>query len=149
MWCKNCSLETNNSTCPVCGEKTSSDFPTEIFWCENCAVPLIKNVSEQRKEICPLCGDKTKHLANDLRPVFPEEKLLLAALLDKDLQFFMNLSVWASAGRYFVNGKSVLVSAKKFPMPRRITLTSTKTSVNLFAPIDSGCLRSRTRLFLS
>ena len=114
MWCKNCSLETNNSVCPVCGDKTSSDFPTEIFWCSNCVVPLIKNISEQHKEICPLCGDKTKHLANDLRPVFPEERLVLAALLDKNLQFFMNHSVWASSNRYFVNGKSVLIPTKKF-----------------------------------
>lgn len=114
MWCKNCSLETNNSTCPVCGNKTSSDFPAEIFWCANCAVPLIKNVSEHRKDICPLCGGKTKHLANDLRPVFPEEKVLLTALLDKDLQFFANNSVWASGSRYFIDGKSLLISAKKF-----------------------------------
>ena len=35
------------------------------------------------KSICPICGKKTSYLSSDLRPVFPEERLLLAALRDK------------------------------------------------------------------
>ena len=55
-----------------------------------------------------------RHLATDIRPVFPEERLLLAALLDKPLGFFMNRSVWALNSRYYIDGKPMNISAKSF-----------------------------------
>lgn len=115
MWCKNCSLETNDTSCPVCGAATEEDIPAEIFWCETCAVPVVNTLSATDKGVCPLCGGKTKYLTVDLRPVFPEEKLLLAALLDKNsLDFFMDRSVWATGSRYYVNGKTLNVPIKRF-----------------------------------
>lgn len=30
MWCKNCSIETNEPYCPVCGSMTIEDLPTEV-----------------------------------------------------------------------------------------------------------------------
>lgn len=114
MWCKNCGLEVNDKTCPVCGAVTVEDTPAEIFWCENCATPVITTLSIADKGNCPICGGKTKQLATDLRPVFPEEKLLLAVLLDKSPNFFMNHSLWATGSRYYVDGKVLNVPAKKF-----------------------------------
>lgn len=29
MWCKNCNIETNEEKCPICGEETVEDYPTE------------------------------------------------------------------------------------------------------------------------
>ena len=114
MWCKNCNLEVSGSPCPVCGNATEEEIPAEIFWCDDCAVPVITALSTKEKNTCPLCGAKTRQLAADLRPVFPEEKLLLAILLDKAANFFMNSSLWASGSRYYIDGKVLNVPAKKF-----------------------------------
>lgn len=59
------------------------------------------------KGICPLCHGKTKYLSADLRPVFPEERLLVELLLGKEANAYINDSVWAVNSRYYINGKSV------------------------------------------
>lgn len=50
MWCKNCNLETNEAICPVCGLETSEDLPVEIYWCNDCRIPVIhvSTAAEQR-----------------------------------------------------------------------------------------------------
>lgn len=114
MWCKQCNLETNESFCPVCGSETVDDIPIEIYWCENCGIPLIHLSTAADKGACPICSKKTRYLASDLRPVFPEERLLLAVLLEKEPDSLMNRSVWAANSRYYIDGKSVSISAKTF-----------------------------------
>ncbi len=114
MWCKQCNLETNESFCPVCGSETVDDIPIEIYWCENCRIPLIHLSTAADKGACPICGKKTRYLASDLRPVFPEERLLLAVLLEKEPDSLMNRSVWAANSRYYIDGKSVSIPAKTF-----------------------------------
>lgn len=72
-----------------------------IYWCPECNVPTFEKV-------CMKCGTKGKYVATDLRPVFPEEKLLLAILLKKRSPFaFDNSSVWNSNSGYFADGKKV------------------------------------------
>ena len=83
MWCKTCNIETNATVCPICGETTVEDLPIEIRWCEHCKTPIINEQNQISKE-CPLCGGTTKYISTDLRPVFPEERLLLEVLLDKE-----------------------------------------------------------------
>ncbi len=114
MWCKNCNLETNEICCPVCGGDTVNDVPVEVYWCEHCLIPLIHLSTASDKGICPVCGCKTRYLACDLRPVFPEERLLLAVFLEKDASYFMDKSVWAANSRYYIDGKSISISTKKF-----------------------------------
>ena len=114
MWCKNCNIETNENVCPVCQTETVEDKPTEIFWCENCNVPVIAEVNQPGKEICPLCRHRMKYMAADLRPVFPEERLLLELLLEKDPNSFSKKSVWASNSRYYIDGKSIAFSSGFF-----------------------------------
>ena len=114
MWCRVCNLETNEEICPVCGHATEEDIPTEIMWCEKCKSPIIRSVNAQEKEICPLCGEKTRHLSADLRPVFPEERLLLEILLDKAPNEYPQKSVWAANNRYYVDGKPIAISSKTF-----------------------------------
>ena len=84
MWCRNCNLETNEKVCPVCGEDTVEDLPVEIYWCKHCKTPIIQLINQVDKGVCPVCGEKTKYLTTDLRPVFPEERLLLEILLNKE-----------------------------------------------------------------
>ena len=114
MWCRNCNLETNEYICPVCGEPTAEDIPVEVYWCENCNVPVIRFTNQIGKDICPICGRPTKYLATDLRPVFPEERLLLEILLDKKPNEYIEDSVWAANNRYYINGKSVSIPNKTF-----------------------------------
>lgn len=91
------------STCPSCGGRTEAS--SEIFWCSHCGVPTYD------KE-CPICGQEGKKLATDLRPVFPEERLLLEIILKKPF-CFLKKAVWNGTGnRYYVDGKRIPFSVK-------------------------------------
>ena len=109
MWCNKCNIETNDSVCPLCGSKTVEDLPVEIFWCERCKTPIIQTSTQADKGTCPICKGKTKYMSADLRPVFPEERLLLELLLQKKPHEYIEDSVWASNNRYYVNGKSIAI----------------------------------------
>lgn len=118
MWCKKCNRETDEKICSICGSDTEDDIPYEVYWCEHCKVPLIKAVNGADKEYCPLCGGKTRYMATDLRPVFPEERLLLEILLAKPLAY-MEKSVWASNNRYYIDGETITITTslyKKYPI---------------------------------
>lgn len=49
-----------------------------------------------------------------MRPVFPEERLLLELLLEKEPFRLASSSVWNSANRYYIDGKSVAISSSVF-----------------------------------
>lgn len=107
MWCTQCNIETNENVCPVCGSKTIEDLPVEVFWCNKCCVPVIQTANQADKGICPICGKATKYIAADLRPVFPEERILLELLLGMGQNALLTKSVWANNNRYYINGKSI------------------------------------------
>lgn len=114
MWCKQCNLETNEMICPVCGSETSEDVPVEVYWCDHCKIPIVFLTTAAEKGTCPVCGKKAHYLTADLRPVFPEERLLLAILLKKKTEELMNRSVWATGSRYYIDGKSFSIPSKTF-----------------------------------
>lgn len=114
MWCKNCNIETNDDACPVCGENTVEDVPVEIYWCSDCRVPIIQTVNQADKGICPVCRKIIKYMSADLRPVFPEERLLIELLLGKNPNEYIGSSVWAANSRYYIDGKSIALSSKLF-----------------------------------
>lgn len=100
--CPECGLKTNTSECPHCQKRTEL-VSNELFWCNHCNVPIFD-------EVCPICGEKGAKFTTDVRPVFPEERLLIEILLDKPFAF-ANDSVWNGAGnRYYVNGKKIAFS---------------------------------------
>ena len=109
LWCRNCNIETNAEVCPVCGSTTAQDTPVEVQWCSHCAIPVVTTFNQPDKNVCPLCGGKTKYISTDLRPVFPEERLLIEILLKKVPNFWKDKSVWACNNRYYVDGKSIIV----------------------------------------
>jgi len=113
MWCKQCNRESFSEKCDVCGSETQTDIPTEIYWCSYCHVPIIYYANEPFKQACSLCGGDTSYMCSDLRPVFPEERLLIEILLDKPLKYIKN-SVWASANRYYIDGKSKAIPMSLF-----------------------------------
>lgn len=93
----------------MCSEATVEDIPVEIRWCNCCKVPVINTISQPDRGICPLCGKKIKHLSADLRPVFPEERLLIELILGKEPHLWRDCSVWACNNRYYMDGKPISV----------------------------------------
>ncbi len=88
------------------------ESPTEVYWCGSCRVPVIRKLSDESPKICPLCGNELTYLAKDIRPVFPEERLLLELIYGEPLRY-LNASVWASDNRYYIDGKSKNLSLDK------------------------------------
>ncbi len=113
MWCKHCNKEVENETCEFCSEVTQPDIPTEIYWCEHCKTPIIKEVNDIDKNGCPLCGNKTKYLAKDLRPVFPMERLLVEILMAKPLEW-IDKTVWVCNNSYYIDGVKKNIPMSKF-----------------------------------
>ena len=105
---------TNEQRCHICGGETTEDLPVEIYWCSHCNTPIIQLVKQADKGICPVCKSKTKYMTADLRPVFPQERLLLEILLGKKPHELIERSVWASNSRYYIDGKSISISSKTF-----------------------------------
>ena len=102
-YCKTCKLETDTSECPICGERTQ--MKSKIYWCNKCNIPIYE-------EKCTVCGIKGKYIGTDIRPVFPEERLLLEILIDEPFKF-IECSVWNTAGNhYIVNGKKLTYAQK-------------------------------------
>lgn len=109
LWCKHCEKESFSEICEICGEATEMDIPTMVYWCDDCNVPLIHRATDRNKGTCPLCGKATNYLCADLRPVFPEERLLYEILTAKPFQY-KNCSVWANNNRYYIDGKPKVFS---------------------------------------
>ncbi|OPJ55205.1 phosphoadenosine phosphosulfate reductase family protein [Clostridium chromiireducens] len=103
-YCKNCRIDTENSECPVCNERT--EITSKLYWCNHCNIPTYD-------EICPECGTKGHYIGTDIRPVFPEERLLLEILLGEPFKFKKS-SVWTGSGnRYIIDGVKKNYSQKQ------------------------------------
>ena len=104
--CRNDNIKTKSSTCPVCGERTELE-KSDIYWCDNCKVPLFQSE-------CECCSGKGTRITTDIRPVFPEERLLLEILLDKIPGTYEKDSIWNCSGnKYLINGKRIKFSVKE------------------------------------
>ncbi len=118
MWCEKCNLETEYEKCPECHSSTVPVPENGVFWCSECKIPIMKEPRQRGQEqidiICPICGKTADYLASDMRPVFPEERLLVELRLNKQPHTYINSSVWASNNRYYIDGKSVSISTKHF-----------------------------------
>lgn len=96
--CKEHNIQTNTSICPVCGNRAELER-SDLYWCDNCSIPLYQNHCS--------CGNKVHRLTTDLRPVFPEERLLIEIILGTPFAF-AKASVWNGTGnKYFVDGKRI------------------------------------------
>lgn len=152
MWCKKCNRETNSGICELCGTPTEQDIPVLVYWCQDCKTPIIKPSDRIDKNICPICGKETKYMCADLRPVFPEERLLVEILLAKPFAF-ANKTVWASNNRYYIDGKpkALTGSAYKKYTPEYITkelnANKDKNNYDVFnQTIDRFVLANKERL---
>ena len=75
--CPKCNVIMNSERCvnPKCGHMTQ--MSSTIYWCKSCLVPVYE-------KNCPLCSGSCEYLATDVRPVFPEENMLLSIIHTKD-----------------------------------------------------------------
>lgn len=102
--CKEHNIIAKGSTCPVCGER--GELSSDIYWCDTCQIPLYEKT-------CACCHQKGTRLTTDIRPVFPEERLLLEIIKGTPFAYVKD-SVWNCAGNsYVVNGKRVPFSVKE------------------------------------
>lgn len=143
MWCKECNRETDDDVCELCGLATEQEIPVEVYWCSECKVPVIKEASSIDKNICPVCKGNTEYMCADLRPVFPEERLLLEILTAKPFEY-KNNTVWASNNRYYIDGKAKIVTKSYYGKHStefvRKQLEEHKT-INDYATFDESIMR--------
>lgn len=100
--CPSCDLDVTMSSCPICGIRTTS--ASSIYWCPTCNVPTWE-------EKCPVCSSACTYIATDIRPVFPQERLLIEILFGHPMQYQRD-SVWFGSGRYIINGKTIRLSSQ-------------------------------------
>lgn len=95
--CRQCGdLECETSECPNCHGRTEIN-ESFIYYCPHCEAP-----SYDQK--CSLCGSECFYVGTDLRPVFPEERLLLEVLTDSPFKY-CDSSVWnVGSNRYIIDG---------------------------------------------
>ena len=108
MYCTKCNRFTDSDVCPECGEKTVEEAPHVVYWCDDCRVPIIQ-IPSGNHSVCPRCGGDTRYLCTDLRPVFPEERLLFEVMTGEAFAH-RESSVWASGSKYYVDGAPVSIS---------------------------------------
>ena len=128
--CRKCNINTERSECPVCKERTELESST-IYWCDDCNIPLFE-------EICPICAKKAHRIGGDLRPVFPEERLLLEIMLGEPFKY-KDASVWnASGNHYYADGKKIkftVSQTKKLDakeIRKQLTQLSSENSYDVF-----------------
>lgn len=96
--CERDKIDTKTSVCPVCGERAEL-VKSDIYWCDDCMVPLYDKT-------CECCGSKGRRITTDIRPVFPEERLLLELILGEEPGTYEKNSVWNCVGNsYLVDGE--------------------------------------------
>lgn len=95
----------------------------EIYWCPTCNVPLLSPV-------CGICGRAGKYCSADLKPVFPEERLLFERLLrtSGELPPGGNLpkELYIHRGRVIWQGRRLFefrVKGGKFVLKSRLALS--------------------------
>lgn len=127
--CPKCNVPMFGEKCikESCGRKTV--VSSTIYWCEKCNVPIFE-------KICPVCGIEGVYISTDIRPVFPEERLLIGILTKPNNSlYYMDKSVWFGGNAYIVDGDRVKVSITK---ANKLDLDEIKAVRNLYLEQKQG-----------
>lgn len=87
-----------------------------IYWCKKHRIPIFEKKCACCERDYELDGtrfdsDTFKYIGTDIRPVFPEEQLLVGITLDKtNPTALMDKSVWHNGHSYIVDGEKVRLS---------------------------------------
>lgn len=141
--CPKCRVPMNGEKCIKTSCQAKTIMSTTIYWCEQCNIPVF-DLS------CPECGGLGKYIATDIRPVFPEERLLLAIIIDKKNPLLYDVSsVWYGGGAYIVDGKKVKISItaiNKWPLEKIKTI---KEKFDLYKDkIDDSYFKDNIKTFV-
>ncbi len=100
-YCTQCEIPMPYEKCIKCGNNTETK--SELFWCKTCNIPLYNKT-------CSICGNEAEYITTDLRPVFPEEALLLALIKEKEPDFYLKKSIWYGSNFYIIDGEKLKLS---------------------------------------
>lgn len=116
---------------------------TTIYWCDKCNVPSFENK-------CTSCGSNCRYISTDIRPVFPEEKVLLSILLKKDSPLALDReSVWCSNSGYIVNGKKESLSIQEINKLPLEEITEIKKNYDSNVKyVDTACFENMVSKFV-
>lgn len=104
--CPKCRVPMEGKTCTKPNCEHNTEMSSTVYWCDGCNIPVFE-------VICPVCGIAGRYIATDLRPVFPEENVLISILLENEPFKYIKSSVWYGSGFYVINGKKVKFSVTK------------------------------------
>ena len=104
--CPKCRVPMNGEKCikPNCGCLTK--MSSTIYWCKKCNVPIYEKT-------CPVCGIEGNYISTDIRPVFPEENMLISIILENNPMCYQKESIWYGNGVYIINGHKTRLSVNK------------------------------------
>lgn len=104
--CPKCRVPMNGEKCikPNCGCLTK--MSSTIYWCKKCNVPIYE-------KICPVCGTEGNYVSTDIRPVFPEENMLISIILENNSMYYQKASIWYGNGVYIIDGHKTRLSVNK------------------------------------
>ena len=100
--CEKCGIETSTSECPKCHARTTPLM--HIYWSKSKNIPVIDFISIE--------NDDYISLASDIRPVFPEERLLIECLLGIPLKYLKSSCWRITNGIYIIDGNKVKIRIK-------------------------------------
>lgn len=124
--CPKCRVPINGEKCikPNCGCLTK--MSSAIYWCKKCNVPIYE-------KICPVCGTEGNYVSTDIRPVFPEENMLISIILENNPMSYQNESIWYGNGVYIINGHKMRLSVNKLNKLPLEEIRKIKEMYNKFA----------------
>lgn len=124
--CPKCRVPINGEKCikPNCGCLTK--MSSAIYWCKKCNVPIYE-------KICPVCGTEGNYVSTDIRPVFPEENMLISIILENNPMSYQNESIWYGNGVYIINGHKTRLSVNKLNKLPLEEIRKIKEMYNKFA----------------
>ena len=94
--CPQCKMEMQDLHCRICNHMTTV-IESNIYWCDSCNIPLYNTACS--------CGTTVKRIATDIRPVFPEENLLISLILKGEPWYYREASMWCAGNTYIIDGK--------------------------------------------
>ena len=102
----------------------------KVYYCDYCNSPVLLEEGEKNLH-CPNCHNTVKYISTDIRPVYPEERLMLEASLGEPLKYIQN-NVWSIQGsRYIVDGNILDIEIKK------IVSSDTKKVIKIIEDFNS------------
>ena len=140
--CPKCKVPMNGEKCikPNCG--CTTEISSTIYWCNSCNIPVFE-------KICPICGNETVYISTDIRPVFPEENLLVSLLLNNNPFEFQKSSMWYGNGVYLVDGEKIKLSVSKINKLPLEEIKALKDKYDLSAPkIDYKYFNEHVKKFI-